>query len=201
MWPDFIKPIFDRLFSLLLLVILSPIFFLIFFLVRMFLGKPAIFKQERLGFQGKVFMLYKFRSMTDVKGNDGRLLPDADRLTRFGQFLRASSLDELPQLINILKGDMSFVGPRPLLAEYLHLYSQEQKRRQLIRPGITGWAQVNGRNTISWKEKFKLDCWYVDNQSFKIDMKIFWLTLLKVIRKEGINQQGQVTMEKFNGNN
>ncbi|MCD6048120.1 MAG: sugar transferase [Gammaproteobacteria bacterium] len=201
MWTKFIKPVFDRLFSLVLLILLSPILLVVFILIRVFLGKPAVFKQPRAGFHGRVFMLYKFRTMTDAKGVDGKLLPDKDRLTDFGKFLRATSLDELPQLFNILKGDMSFVGPRPLLAEYLPLYNEEQARRHQVKPGITGWAQVNGRNAISWEEKFKLDCWYVDHQSFTIDSKIFWLTLLKVIRKEGVNQQGQATMEKFNGSN
>jgi len=165
--------------------------------VRIKLGSPVLFRQMRPGFQGKPFELYKFRTMTDARGHDGALLPDAARLTRFGQFLRAASLDELPELLNVLKGDMSLVGPRPLLMKYLERYSPKQARRHEVRPGITGWAQVNGRNAITWEEKFNLDVWYVDNQSFWLDIKIIFLTIFKIFKREGINQAGQATMEEF----
>lgn len=168
-------------------------------LVRWKLGSPIIFKQQRPGLHGKPFYLYKFRTMTDERDEKGELFPDHVRLTPFGQFLRKYSLDELPQLFNVLKGDISLVGPRPLLMEYLELYTPEQARRHEVKPGITGWAQVNGRNAISWEEKFKLDVWYVDHQSFWLDLKILFLTVLKVLRSEGISQQGHVTMEKFTG--
>lgn len=179
--------------------ILTPFLFLLTFLVRRYLGAPAFFIQQRPGLHAKPFKMYKFRSMTDERDSNGKLLPDALRLTSFGKFLRNSSLDELPELINVLKGDMSLVGPRPLLTEYLPLYSPEQARRHEVRPGITGWAQVNGRNAISWEEKFKLDVWYVDNQSFWLDLKILLLTLKKVVVREGISQEGQATMEVFKG--
>jgi len=158
-----------------------------------------LFRQKRPGLGGKPFTMYKFRTMTDARGHDGALLPDAARLTRFGQFLRAASLDELPELLNVLKGDMSLVGPRPLLMKYLERYSPKQARRHEVRPGITGWAQVNGRNAITWEEKFNLDVWYVDNQSFWLDIKIIFLTIFKIFKREGINQQGQATMEEFKG--
>jgi len=167
--------------------------------VRIKLGSPVLFRQMRPGFQGKPFELYKFRTMTDARGHDGALLPDAARLTRFGQFLRAASLDELPELLNVLKGDMSLVGPRPLLMQYLDRYTLEQARRHEAKPGITGWAQVNGRNALTWEEKFKLDVWYVDNQSFWLDIKIIFMTIWKILKREGINQQGQATMEEFKG--
>jgi len=199
MWTKCIKPISDCILALIFLMLFSPIFVIIFCLVAVFVGQPAIFKQPRAGYRDKIFNVYKFRSMTNQRNAKGELLPDAERLTVFGKFLRASSLDELPQLWNVLKGDMSFVGPRPLLVEYLPLYNEEQKRRHLVRPGITGWAQVNGRNAISWEEKFKLDCWYVDHQSFKLEMKIFWLTLLRILKRDGINQSGNVTMAPFRG--
>lgn len=193
------KRLFDITLSVILIVILLPIIGITCVLVRVKLGKPILFRQIRPGLNGKPFVIYKFRTMTDERDSMGSLLPDAVRLTRFGEFLRKFSLDELPQLFNILKGDMSFVGPRPLLMEYLPLYNKEQSRRHEVRPGITGWAQVNGRNAISWEEKFKLDVWYVDHRSFWLDMKILLLTLKKVIRSEGINQDGQATMEKFKG--
>ena len=178
---------------------LWPVMLVLMFLVRSKLGLPVFFSQVRPGKSGVPFLMYKFRTMTDATDANGDLLPDAARLTPFGRFLRSSSLDELPELINVIKGEMSLVGPRPLLMEYLPLYSAEQGRRHNVRPGITGWAQVNGRNAISWEEKFKLDVWYVDNQSFWLDIKILWLTLKKVFIREGINQEGQATMEAFKG--
>jgi len=158
-----------------------------------------LFTQDRPGLGGKAFRIFKFRTMTDARGVDGILLPDAERLTRFGRFLRSSSLDELPALINVLKGDMSLVGPRPLLMHYLDRYTPQQARRHEVRPGITGWAQINGRNAITWEEKFKLDVWYVDNRSLWLDIKIIYLTVWKILKREGINQPGQATMEEFRG--
>lgn len=194
-----IKRSFDFLVSFILLLIFSPIILLVALLVRIKLGSPVFFKQKRPGLKGRPFYLYKFRTMTDERDENGELLPDHVRLTSFGRLLRKLSLDELPQLINVLKGDMSLVGPRPLLMEYLNLYTPEQARRHDVRPGITGWAQVNGRNAISWEEKFKLDVWYADHQSFWLDIKILYLTVLKVFKSEGISQQNHVTMEKFKG--
>ena len=193
------KRFFDIFFSLTALLFFTPIFFLTALLVRLKLGSPVLFRQHRPGKNGDSFEMMKFRSMLDSVGKDGNPLPDEERLTKFGKFLRASSLDELPGLWNVLKGEMSLVGPRPLLVEYLPLYSKEQARRHEVRPGITGWAQVNGRNAISWEEKFKLDVWYVENQSFWLDLKILFLTVKKVFVREGISQEGQVTMEKFTG--
>ncbi|SFI29245.1 MULTISPECIES: sugar transferase [unclassified Bacillus (in: firmicutes)] len=193
------KRIFDLLISLFLLLCLSSVIVVVAVLVRLKLGSPIIFKQQRPGLHGKPFYLYKFRTMTDERDNQGKSLPDQVRLTTFGKFLRKCSLDELPQLINVVKGDISLVGPRPLLMEYLPLYSSEQAKRHDVKPGITGWAQVNGRNAITWEEKFKLDVWYVNNQSFLIDMKILFLTLIKVFKSEGVNQDGHVTMERFTG--
>ena len=164
-------------------------------------GAGAFFTQERPGKDGKIFKVIKFKSMTDERDGEGRLLPDAERLTRVGRFIRSMSLDELPQLLNVLKGDMALVGPRPLLPEYLPLYNKEQARRHEVRPGITGWAQTHGRNAISWTEKFKLDVWYVDHVSFAVDLKVVFLTVKKVFEREGISQEGQATMEKFAGNN
>ena len=195
------KRIFDFCFSLLLLIITSPIILVTAIVVRMKLGSPVIFKQQRPGLYGKPFYIYKFRTMTDERDENGNLLPDEVRLTTTGKVIRKLSLDELPQLFNVLKGEMSFIGPRPLLMKYLPLYTKEQARRHEVRPGITGWAQVNGRNAISWEEKFKLDVWYVDHQSVYLDLKIIFLTILKVFKTEGINQQGQATMEEFKGNN
>lgn len=172
---------------------------LIAVLVRWKLGAPILFRQVRPGVSGRPFEMIKFRTMTDKKDGSGELLPDAQRMTRFGTFLRSTSLDELPELWNVLKGDMSLVGPRPLLMEYLPLYSAEQARRHEIRPGITGWAQVNGRNALSWSERFQLDVWYVDNQSFLLDMRILWLTVRKVLVREGIAAQGEATMHRFTG--
>ncbi|HHX59011.1 MAG TPA: sugar transferase [Candidatus Moranbacteria bacterium] len=193
------KRVLDLIISIPLVLLLSPIIIIIALLVRLKLGSPVLFKQERPGLNGHPFILIKFRTMTDTRNKHGKLLPDAARLTPFGKMLRRYSLDELPQLFNVIKGDMSLVGPRPLLMEYLALYTTKQARRHEVKPGITGWAQVNGRNAISWEEKFELDVWYVDNWSLWLDLKILWLTFVKVIRSEGINQLGQVTMEKFKG--
>ena len=193
------KTIFDYIFVILALILLSPIFIVLSVLIKLNLGSPILFTQQRSGYKGKLFTLYKFRTMTNERDENGNLLSDEIRLTKFGKFLRSTSLDELPELINILKGEMSFVGPRPLLKEYLPLYSEEQARRHDVQPGITGWAQINGRNAINWKQKFELDVWYVNNISFILDIKILWLTFWKVIRREGISQEGQATMEKFTG--
>jgi lipopolysaccharide/colanic/teichoic acid biosynthesis glycosyltransferase len=168
-------------------------------LVRRKLGSPVFFRQTRPGLHGRPFQMIKFRTMTDARTADGKLMPDADRLTAFGRFLRATSLDELPELWNVLKGDMSLVGPRPLLMEYLPLYSPQQARRHELRPGITGWAQVNGRNALSWEDKFALDVWYVDHRTFWLDIKILWLTVRKVLVREGISAAGEATMPKFTG--
>ncbi|MGG2092734.1 sugar transferase [Bacillus sp. S13(2024)] len=193
------KRLFDVLISSCLLLLFSGILLTVFILIRIKLGSPVIFKQKRPGLQGKLFYIYKFRTMTNEKDQQGNLLPDDARLTSFGKLLRKLSLDELPQLINVIKGDISLVGPRPLLIEYLPLYTAEQARRHEVRPGITGWAQVNGRNAISWEDKFTLDVWYIDNLSFWLDIKILFLTVVKVFKTEGISQQGHATMEKFNG--
>lgn len=194
-----VKRLIDIVASLSGLLLLLPLLLLLALAVRRQFGSPALFRQVRPGLHGKPFRMYKFRSMTDARNETGELLPDEQRLTPFGQFLRSSSLDELPELINVLKGEMSLVGPRPLLMEYLPLYSAEQARRHEVLPGITGWAQVNGRNAIGWTEKFKLDIWYVDNRSVLLDLKILWLTILKVCRREGISQAGEATMAKFTG--
>jgi len=194
-----IKRLFDLLISLVLLILLSPVMLVIAVLVRIKLGKPVLFSQERPGLHGRLFRLYKFRTMRDLRGPDGRLLPDEERLTKFGRFLRASSLDELPELFNVLKGEMSLVGPRPLLVAYLERYTPEQARRHEVLPGITGWAQVNGRNALSWEAKFKLDVWYVDNQSFWLDLKILFLTLWKALKREGISAPGSATAPEFMG--
>lgn len=193
------KRILDFCMSFIILVCLCPLIFLTGIFVRIKLGSPSIFKQPRPGLNGKVFYVYKLRTMTDERDKNGDLLPDSDRLTSFGKLLRKLSLDELPQLLNVLKGDMSFVGPRPLLVEYLPLYNERQAQRHKVRPGITGWAQVNGRNAISWEQKFEYDVWYVENQTFWLDMKILFLTVKKVFVSEGISQEGQATMEKFTG--
>ncbi|MDA8226633.1 MAG: sugar transferase [Desulfitobacterium hafniense] len=196
MW---MKRLFDLCSATCLLLILSPIMLIVALLVGLKLGAPVLFKQLRPGLHAKPFYVYKFRTMTDQRDAQGQLLSDGIRLTPFGKLLRKLSLDELPQLLNVIKGDLSMVGPRPLLMGYLSLYTPEQARRHVVKPGITGWAQVNGRNMITWEEKFALDVWYVDNRSFWLDLKILWLTLLKVVRSEGINQQGQATTEKFKG--
>ena len=182
-----------------LVILFIPLLFLAF-IIRRKLGAPIFFVQQRPGLHGKPFNMIKFRSMTDQCNEQGELLPDEQRLPAFGQFLRSTSLDELPGLYNVLRGDMSLVGPRPLLMEYLPLYSAEQARRHNLRPGITGWAQINGRNALSWQEKFKLDVWYIDHQSLLLDIKILWLTFAKVFARADINQQGEMTMSKFTGN-
>jgi len=194
-----VKRLFDFLVALLMLSVVWPLLLVLAVLVRIRLGSPVLFSQQRPGLHGKPFFIRKFRTMSDKRDAAGELLPDAERLTAFGRFMRRFSLDELPQLFNVLKGELSLVGPRPLLMEYLPLYSREQARRHEVRPGITGWAQVNGRNAISWEERFRLDVWYVEHQSFWLDMKILWMTLLKVVRSEGVSQQGHATMEKFRG--
>lgn len=193
------KRVFDLLAALLGVIVVSPVLLVTAILVRIKLGSPVLFRQQRPGLHAKSFYVYKFRSMTDQRNSDGNLLPDAARLTSFGMFLRRFSLDELPQLFNVIKGELSLVGPRPLLMQYLPLYTPEQARRHEVRPGITGWAQVNGRNAITWEEKFKLDVWYVDNQSFWLDLIILWKTFAKVFKSEGISQQGQATMDVFKG--
>lgn len=194
------KRLFDFLLSFNAILVLLPIFCLLAFLVKFTIGTPIFFVQSRPGLHGKPFAMIKFRSMTNAQNSDGSLLPDSERLTRLGQFLRATSLDELPELWNVLKGDMSLVGPRPLLMEYLSLYSPEQARRHNVRPGITGWAQVNGRNAIAWEEKFKLDVWYVDNHSFWLDVKILFLTVKRVFQRHGVSADGEVTISRFKGN-
>lgn len=193
------KRLFDVAVSVSLLVSLVPVLGLLALLVRIKLGNPVLFRQMRPGKGTRPFAMLKFRTMTNARGPDGNLLSDANRMTPFGRFLRSTSLDELPELWNVLKGDMSLVGPRPLLMEYLPLYSSQQARRHEVSPGITGWAQVNGRNAVSWEEKFVLDVWYVDNRSFRLDLKILWLTALKVIGREGINAKDNATMPKFTG--
>ena len=193
------KRLFDIVVSALALVVLSPALLLLAAAIRWRLGGPVLFRQQRPGLHGRPFLLLKFRTMTDARGPDGALLPDAARLTSFGRFLRAASLDELPELLNVLKGDMSLVGPRPLLMQYLGRYAPEQARRHEVRPGITGWAQVNGRNAISWEEKFRLDVWYVDHRSLWLDIKIIAMTIGKILKREGISHPGQATMEEFTG--
>jgi lipopolysaccharide/colanic/teichoic acid biosynthesis glycosyltransferase len=194
-----LKRFIDIVLAALALVLLAGPLFLLILQVRRKLGCPVFFRQTRPGLNGRPFEMVKFRTMTDACDKDGQPLPDADRLTSFGRFLRSSSLDELPELWNVLKGDMSLVGPRPLLMEYLPLYSPEQARRHEARPGITGWAQINGRNALNWEEKFRLDIWYVDNRSLWLDVKILWLTVRKVLVREGINAAGEATMSKFKG--
>ena len=187
--------------SIFLLTIFSPLLVIIAFIVLINLGAPVFFRHERPGLHARPFFMYKFRTMTDQKDSSGKLLPDSERLTSLGQFLRRASLDELPELFNVFRGDMSLVGPRPLLMTYLPLYSFEQARRHEVRPGVTGWAQVNGRNAISWEEKFKMDVWYVDNWSLLLDLKIIWMTLFRVLKKDGISQEGHATCEPFKGGN
>ncbi|MDI9817768.1 MULTISPECIES: sugar transferase [unclassified Legionella] len=195
-----IKRIFDVLFSCTFLILMSPLIVTIVLFVRYNLGTPIFFCQKRPGLHGKIFSIIKFRTLRDSRDAQGRLLPDEQRMTRLGKFLRATSLDELPQLWNVLKGQMSVVGPRPLLVEYLSFYSPEQKRRHDVKPGITGLAQVSGRNALAWDDKFKLDVWYVDNQSLWLDIKIIFLTIKKVILRKDITSEGSVTVEKFEGN-
>lgn len=201
MYKKYLKRFLDFVAAFCGLVLLSPIFIIV--MVGLFFangGQPFFF-QTRPGKNEKVFRIVKFKTMNDKKDAQGNLLPDADRLTKIGSFVRKTSLDEIPQLINVLKGDMSLIGPRPLLPQYLPLYNAHQKRRHEVRPGITGWAQVNGRNAISWKQKFEYDVWYVDNMSFVLDLRILWMTVLKVFKSEGINSQTSATMEVFTGNN
>lgn len=200
MYRRFIKRVFDCVCGVCGLLILSPVLLTVTVLVRVKLGSPVFFRQERPGKAGKIFRLYKFRTMTDSKDESGALLPDGERLTRFGRALRAASLDEIPELWNLIKGNMSLIGPRPLLVQYLPLYSAEQMRRHDVRPGLTGHAQVNGRNAISWQEKFAFDCWYVDNLSFMVDVRIFCKTLLSIVRRSGISSSTSDTMEPFTGN-
>ncbi|MDR6878639.1 sugar transferase [Bacillus sp. 3255] len=195
------KRLFDLLVSITLLLLLSPVIGIVAVLVRFKLGSPIVFRQQRPGLNAKPIHIYKFRSMTDERDSEGNLLPDSIRLTPFGELLRKYSLDELLQLVNVIKGDLSLVGPRPLLMDYLPLYTEEQAKRHQVRPGITGWAQVNGRNAISWEEKFRLDVWYVENQSMLLDLKILLLTFIKVIKSDGISHSNHVTMEKFSGSN
>lgn len=195
----FSKRLFDIILSLLAILLLSPILLLIAILVRLFLGSPILFTQKRPGYRGQAFSIYKFRTMNNRRDLGGNLLPDAERLTPLGHFLRTFSLDELPELFNILRGEMSFVGPRPLLMQYLPLYSLEQARRHEVMPGLTGWAQVHGRNALTWPDKFKYDVWYVDHWSFWLDLKIILMTVWKVFNREGISQEGQATTEYFKG--
>ncbi len=202
----YIKRALDFCAALGAIIVLSPVLLIVAILVRTKLGSPVLFKQERPGMidkktgEEKIFTLCKFRTMTDERDENGELLPDEIRLTKFGKFLRSTSIDELPEFINILKGDMSFIGPRPLLVRYLPLYSEEQHRRHLVRPGLSGWAQVNGRNTVSWQEKFNLDVEYVDKMSFSLDAKIFFMTIMSVLKREGISSETSATMEEFKGN-
>ena len=193
------KRFFDFFGAAIGLLLFSPLLLVLFFLIRRKLGTPVFFTQTRPGLRGRPFRMIKFRTMTDARDKTGNLLPDAERLTPFGRFLRSASLDELPELFNILAGDMSLVGPRPLLMEYLPLYNARQAKRHDVRPGLTGWAQINGRNALSWEEKFELDVWYVENRSFWLDLKIIFLTIKKVLVREGISAAGEATMSKFTG--
>lgn len=193
------KRLFDVVCAAVALVLLSPVLAVVAWLIRRQMGSPVLFRQMRPGLKGTPFMMVKFRTMRDAMDANGEPLPDGERLTRLGQFLRATSLDELPELWNVLKGDMSLVGPRPLLMEYLPLYSPREFRRHDVRPGVTGWAQVNGRNSLSWQQKFEMDVWYVENRSFWLDLRILWMTVKKVLLRDGISAQGQATMEKFRG--
>lgn len=199
MYRNYIKRILDIIYSIGFILCFWWVYILVAILVKVKLGSPVIFKQQRPGLNGKVFMMYKFRSMTDARDKDGKLLSDEERLPKFGKLLRATSLDEIPEFFNILKGDMSLVGPRPLLVQYLERYNKRQARRHEVRPGITGWAQVNGRNAISWEQKFEYDVEYVEKCSFLLDMKIIFMTIKKIFIREGISQEGNVTMEEFRG--
>jgi len=194
-----IKLWMDKFLALVLLIFLSPIMTTVALLIYLLMGRPILFRQKRPGLNGEIFSIFKFRTMTTKKDVNGELLPDEKRLVGIGRIIRSTSLDELPQLINVLKGDMSFVGPRPLLIEYLDLYNDEQKKRHNVLPGITGWAQINGRNTISWEQKFEYDVWYVEHQSFWLDLKILWMTFSKVFKQSDIHSASSVSMEKFRG--
>ena len=194
-----IKRLFDITLALILILLFSPLYIIVSLLILSKMGRPILFRQKRPGLHEKIFGIYKFRTMTNEKDEYGELLPDKKRLVGIGKFIRSASLDELPQIFNVLKGDMSFVGPRPLLIEYLPLYNDKQKKRHDVKPGITGWAQVNGRNAISWEQKFEYDVWYVEHQSFWLDMKILWMTFLKVVKRSDISSDTAVTMEKFEG--
>lgn len=200
MYRHFIKRILDISLSFIILALLSPILIVTFIFLTIANKGEAFFVQKRPGKDGKIFKIIKFKSMNDKKGPDGKLLPDSERITKVGQFVRKTSLDEIPQLFNVLKGDMSLIGPRPLLIQYLPLYNEEQRKRHLVRPGITGWAQVKGRNTVPWPRRFELDVWYVRNISFWLDVKILWLTFRKVIERDGISSETSATMEMFTGN-
>jgi lipopolysaccharide/colanic/teichoic acid biosynthesis glycosyltransferase len=197
---DSLKRAFDAVGAGTALVVLSPLLAMLALVVRLRMGSPVLFRQPRPGLHGRTFEILKFRTMTGARDAHGDLLPDADRLTAFGKFLRRSSLDELPELLNVLRGEMSLVGPRPLRVEYLPLYSPRQARRHEVRPGITGWAQVNGRNAVSWNEKFELDVWYVDHRSLRLDLKILWATVAEVVNARGVSAEGHATMEPFTGN-
>lgn len=199
MYANFFKRIIDFILSACAILLLGLPLLVVALLIRIKIGSPVLFKQRRPGKDGKIFEIYKFRTMTDARDNEGNLLPDNERLTDFGKLLRSTSIDELPEIINIFKGDMAIIGPRPLLEEYLPLYNEEQAHRHDVRPGLTGWAQINGRNTISWEDKFRYDVEYVRNISFMFDLKIFFLTIKKVFVREGINASAEVTMEKFKG--
>lgn len=199
MYKHFFKRFLDIVYSLGFILCFWWVYIIVAILVKKKLGSPVLFKQQRPGLNGKIFTMYKFRSMTDTKDKDGKLLSDEERLPRFGQLLRATSLDEIPEFFNILKGDMSLVGPRPLLVQYLERYNERQARRHEVRPGITGWAQVNGRNAISWEQKFEYDVEYVEKCSFLLDVKIIFMTIKKIFIREGISQEGNVTMEEFRG--
>jgi len=201
MYVKFFKPLFNFIISFSLLLVLSPIIFLIILILLFTNNGKVFFIQERPGKDEKIFKLIKFKTMSDKKDENGNLLQDKERLTFFGNFIRKLSLDEILQFINVLKGDMSLIGPRPLLIEYLPLYNEKQKKRHKVKPGITGWAQVNGRNSLSWEERFALDVWYVENVSFILDMKIFSLTIIKIFKRDGISSESSATMEKFKGNN
>lgn len=200
MYRKLVKPFFDKLTALIALIIASPIFLIVIFLLAIFQKGKVFFTQKRPGLNEQIFLLVKFKTMRDDRDSNGELLPDEERLTWIGKIVRKTSMDEIPQLLNILKGDMSFIGPRPLLVEYLPLYNKKQAKRHLVTPGITGWAQINGRNTISWQKKFDYDVWYVQNQSFLLDFKIIFMTIFKVFKAEGISGEGVATMEKFKGN-
>lgn len=201
MYRAIFKPVFDFIVALSVVLILMPVFITVWILVYIKLGTPVFFRQLRPGKDEKLFRLYKFRTLNDLRDSDGELLPDTERITAFGMFLRRTSLDEIPQFFNVLEGNLSLVGPRPLLVGYLTLYNEVQRKRHQVKPGITGWAQVNGRNSISWHDKFKLDVWYIDNLSFALDLKILLITVINVFLRKGISKRGYTTTDAFNGKN